>query len=92
MPHCVRCHLHPNRIADRANCAPRVFLQRRKHCVRCRKILAELALTYESIQLFDRSNEVWRRLVSLGPSAGPLYELAAPFTGAAVEKAHAWAL
>lgn len=40
------------------------------------EVLAELALTYESMQLFDRSNEVWRRLQSLGPAAGPLYELA----------------
>ena len=40
------------------------------------EVLAELALTYESMQLFDRSNEVWRRLQSLGAVAGPLYELA----------------
>jgi tetratricopeptide (TPR) repeat protein len=40
------------------------------------EILAELALTYESMQLLDRSNEVWRRLQSLGPAAGPLFELA----------------
>ena len=40
------------------------------------EILAELAMTYESMQLLDRSNEVWRRLQSLGPTAGPLYELA----------------
>jgi hypothetical protein len=40
------------------------------------EILAELALTYESMQLFDRSNEVWRRLQSLGPGASPLFELA----------------
>jgi hypothetical protein len=40
------------------------------------EILAELALTFESMQLFDRSNEVWRRLQSLGQAAGPLYELA----------------
>ena len=40
------------------------------------EILAELAMTYESMQLFDRSNEVWRRLQSLGPAAGPLFELA----------------
>ena len=40
------------------------------------EVLAELALTYESMQLFDRSNEVWRRLKSLGAGAGPLYELA----------------
>ncbi|MEO5717337.1 MAG: tetratricopeptide repeat protein [Chthoniobacterales bacterium] len=41
------------------------------------EILAELALTYESMQLFDRSNEVWRRLQSLGAVTGPLYALAA---------------
>ncbi|MEO8045161.1 MAG: tetratricopeptide repeat protein [Spartobacteria bacterium] len=40
------------------------------------EILSELALTYESMQLFDRSNEVWRRLQSLGPGAGPLFALA----------------
>ena len=40
------------------------------------EILAELALTYESMQLFERSNEVWRRLTSLGPGAGPLLALA----------------
>jgi hypothetical protein len=40
------------------------------------EVLAELAMTYESMQLFDRSNEVWRRLQSLGPTVGPLYELA----------------
>jgi tetratricopeptide (TPR) repeat protein len=39
-------------------------------------VLAELALTYESMQLFDRSNETWRRLKSLGAAAGPLEELA----------------
>ena len=40
------------------------------------EILAELALTYESMQLFDRSNQVWSRLKSLGAGAGPLSELA----------------
>src|SRR5450432_801695 len=40
------------------------------------EILAELALTYEAMQLFDRSNEAWRRLQSLGSAVGPLYELA----------------
>ncbi|MEO5754032.1 MAG: hypothetical protein ABIR38_04940 [Chthoniobacterales bacterium] len=40
------------------------------------EILAELAMTYESMQLYDRSNEVWRRLQSLGAVVGPLYELA----------------
>jgi tetratricopeptide (TPR) repeat protein len=38
--------------------------------------LAELAMTYESMQLFNRSNEIWRRLQALGPNVGPLYELA----------------
>ena len=33
-------------------------------------------MTYESMQLLDRSNEVWKRLQSLGPTAGPLFELA----------------
>lgn len=40
------------------------------------EVLAELALTYESMQLFDRSNEIWRRLESLGAAVGPLHELA----------------
>ena len=40
------------------------------------EILAELATTYESMQLFDRSNETWRKLQSLGAEAGPLAELA----------------
>jgi len=39
-------------------------------------VLAEMAMIYESMQLFDRSNETWRRLASLGPAVGPLYELA----------------
>ncbi len=38
--------------------------------------LAELALTYENIHLFNKSNESWRRLQEIGPGAGPLYELA----------------
>ncbi len=40
------------------------------------EILAELAMTYESMQLFERSNETWRKLQSLGAGAGPLSELA----------------
>src|SRR5207249_1043271 len=32
--------------------------------------------TYESMQLFDRSNETWRKVQELGPSAGAAYELA----------------
>jgi hypothetical protein len=39
-------------------------------------VLAEMAMIYESIQLFERSNETWRRVQELGPAAGPLYELA----------------
>jgi tetratricopeptide (TPR) repeat protein len=39
-------------------------------------VLAEMAMIYESIQLFDRSNETWRRVQELGPAAGALYELA----------------
>jgi tetratricopeptide (TPR) repeat protein len=40
------------------------------------QVLAEMATIYESIQNFDRSNETWRRVQDIGPSAGPLYELA----------------
>src|SRR5207248_8369427 len=40
-------------------------------------VLEEMAKTYESMQLFDRSNETWRKLQELGPSAGAAYELAA---------------
>src|SRR5204863_10036906 len=40
------------------------------------QVLAEMAAIYESIQLFDRSNETWRKIQELGPSAGSLYELA----------------
>ena len=39
-------------------------------------VLAEMAMIYESIQLFDRSNETWRKIIEIGPSAGALYELA----------------
>ena len=40
------------------------------------QVLAEMATIYESIQLFDRSNETWRKVQEIGPSAGPVYELA----------------
>jgi hypothetical protein len=40
------------------------------------QVLAEMATIYESIQLFDRSNETWQKIQELGPSAGTLYELA----------------
>ncbi|HMJ06051.1 MAG TPA: hypothetical protein VK474_07320 [Chthoniobacterales bacterium] len=39
-------------------------------------VLAETAMIYESMQLFDRSNETWRKIQEIGPAAGPLYELA----------------
>lgn len=39
-------------------------------------VLAEMAMIYESIQLFDRSNESWKKIQEIGPSAGALYELA----------------
>ena len=40
------------------------------------EVLAEMAMIYESIQNFDRSADTWRRVYDIGPSAGPLYELA----------------
>lgn len=39
-------------------------------------VLAEMAMIYESIQLYDRSNETWRKILEIGPSTGALYELA----------------
>ncbi len=39
-------------------------------------VLEEIAKTYEAMQLFDRSNETWRKLQEMGPSAGEAYELA----------------
>ena len=39
-------------------------------------VLAEMAMIYESIQALDRSNETWRKIEELGPSAGALFELA----------------
>ena len=39
-------------------------------------VLAEMAGIYESIQLYDRSNESWRKIQEIGPSAGSLYDLA----------------
>ncbi len=40
------------------------------------QVLAEMATIYESIRNFGRSSETWRRVQEIGPSAGPLYELA----------------
>jgi tetratricopeptide (TPR) repeat protein len=39
-------------------------------------VLAQMAMIYESIQLFERSNETWRKIQEIGPSAGAMYELA----------------
>src|SRR5205807_6139451 len=39
-------------------------------------VLAELAKTYGLMQLYDRANEMWRKLQEIGPSAGAAYELA----------------
>ena len=39
-------------------------------------VLAELAKTYDRMQLYDRADETWRKLQDLGPSAGIAYELA----------------
>ncbi len=40
------------------------------------EVLAEIAMIHESTQNFDRSADTWRRVLQIGPSAGPLYELA----------------
>ncbi len=39
-------------------------------------VLEEMAKTYESMQLLDRANDVWRKLQEMGPSAGAAYESA----------------
>ena len=39
-------------------------------------VLAELAKTYDVMQLHGRANEIWRKLRDMGPSAGAAYELA----------------
>jgi tetratricopeptide (TPR) repeat protein len=39
-------------------------------------VLEEIAKTYDSMRLYDKSNEVWRKLHDIGPSAGQAYELA----------------
>ena len=39
-------------------------------------VLAELAKAYDLMQLYDRANEIWRKLQEMGPSAGAAYELA----------------
>jgi tetratricopeptide (TPR) repeat protein len=39
-------------------------------------VLEEIAKTYDSMQLYDKSNDVWRKLHDMGPAAGEAYELA----------------
>ena len=39
-------------------------------------VLSELAKTYDLAQLYNRANEIWRKLQKMGPSAGAAYELA----------------
>ena len=39
-------------------------------------VLEEIAKTYDSMQLYDKSNDVWRKLHDIGPAAGEAYELA----------------
>ena len=39
-------------------------------------VLSELAKTYDLMQLYDRANDIWRKLQQMGPSAGAAYELA----------------
>ena len=38
--------------------------------------LEEIAKTYDSMQLYDKSNDAWRKLHDMGPSTGEAYELA----------------
>ncbi len=40
------------------------------------QVLAEMAAIYESMQLYDRSNETWRKIEDIGPSAGAVFDLA----------------
>jgi tetratricopeptide (TPR) repeat protein len=39
-------------------------------------VLQEVAQTYESMQLFDRANDVWRRIKQISPSDSATYALA----------------
>ena len=40
------------------------------------EVYAQMAKIYESTQQLDRSNEMWRKVQEIGPSAGAVYELA----------------
>jgi tetratricopeptide (TPR) repeat protein len=39
-------------------------------------VLQEMAQTYESMQMFDRANDVWRRIKQISPSGSSTYALA----------------
>lgn len=39
-------------------------------------VLEEMAQTYESMQLFDRANDIWRRIKQTSPADGATYALA----------------
>src|SRR5439155_13292924 len=39
-------------------------------------VLEEMAQTYESMQLFDRANDLWRRIKQISPSDSATYALA----------------
>ena len=39
-------------------------------------VLEEIAKTYDAMQLYNKSNEMWRKLHDMGPSAGEAYQLA----------------
>ena len=49
-------------------------------------VLEEMAQTYESMQLFDRANDVWRRIKQIIPSDSATYALAALSTPSRVTK------
>jgi tetratricopeptide (TPR) repeat protein len=39
-------------------------------------VLSETAKTYDRMQMYDRANEMWRKIQELGPATGAAYELA----------------
>jgi tetratricopeptide (TPR) repeat protein len=39
-------------------------------------VLMETAKTYDRMQMYDRANEMWRKVQELGPGAGAAYEVA----------------
>src|SRR5437868_11663812 len=39
-------------------------------------VLTEAAKTYDLMQMYDRANEMWRKIQEMGPAAGAAYEVA----------------